>query len=59
MPLFLKEVDFMIIKLLKCNDDKRKLEKTFIDRKVYDNAKVKENTSVFEPTIIINKKIIN
>ena len=49
----------MVIKLLKCNDDKRKLEKTFIDRKVYDNANLKENTSVFEPTFIIRTTILN
>lgn len=49
----------MIIKLLKCNDDKRKLSKTFIDRKVYDNATLKENTSVFEPLFIIRTTILN
>ena len=49
----------MIIKLLKCNDDKRKLKKTFTERKVYDNATLKENTSVFEPTFIIRTTILN
>ena len=49
----------MVIKLLKSNDDKRKLAKTFIDRKVYDNANLKENTSVFEPTFIIRTTILN
>ena len=58
MPLFLKEVDIMVIKLLTCNDDKRKLKKTFTDRKVYDNANLKENTSVFEPIFIIRTTIL-
>ena len=49
----------MVIKLLKCNDDKRKLTKTFTERKVYDNANLKENTSVFEPTFIIRTTILN
>ena len=49
----------MVIKLLKCNDDKRKLTKTFTERKVYDNATLKENTSVFEPTFIIRTTILN
>ena len=49
----------MVIKLLKCNDDKRKLTKTFTERKVYDKANLKENTSVFEPTFIIRTTILN
>ena len=49
----------MVIKLLKCNDDKRKLTKTFTERKVYDNANLKDNTSIFEPTFIIRTTILN